>query len=302
MNFAFSFLFAALVVSMAVGKPASEVSLLSLTGSDITLYYVNSSGIDSLSTFYKSDVESFPTDWVAKFINPVDNPSRDTDYYIDSLLVLMDNRSSWYLTPYLSRHINAWNAQIRIPLEWRINEMKELNTMESTDGTIIASFYLILTGAGTTVIQSQFSDYQDNNPENLEIDLSKPLSLMYSNGKLTVTFMENRNSWNLEPNPGRRFNEWNVQIRIPNKWRIDTSMGQSYMLSNTTIMASCYLLPTRAGTTVIESHHGNYQSRILVNLEVDLTMPISLIYSDNKLVVTFSTRLIEQNAIRAFTV
>ncbi|CAD6244885.1 GSCOCG00013518001-RA-CDS [Cotesia congregata] len=194
MNFALSSLFAVLVVSMAVGKPAHQNSFSSIASPKFTMFYLYNafSGVENKAIFYNSSFAYFPTEWAAKFINPVTKPNE-------------------YIVDYFLRQ------------------------------------------------------------------------------------MENRNSWNLEPNPGRRFNEWNVQIRIPNKWRIDTSMGQSYMLSNTTIMASCYLLPTRAGTTVIESHHGNYQSRILVNLEVDLTMPISLIYSDNKLVVTFSTRLIEQS-------
>ncbi|CAG5109978.1 Protein of unknown function [Cotesia congregata] len=73
-------------------------------------------------------------------------------------------------------------------------------------------------------------------------------------------------------------------------------MEQTYSDSTGVIMAITYnLTPTRAGTAVIESHFGNYHYRNPVNLEIDPTKPISLMYSNDKLVVTFSTRLIKQS-------
>ncbi|KAH0555046.1 hypothetical protein KQX54_014908 [Cotesia glomerata] len=73
---------------------------------------------------------------------------------------------------------------------------------------------------------------------------------------LLLTAMDNRSSWTLKPNPNRKFDTWNVQIRIPKKWRSSHSMGENYMDSNGAITATYILSPSSAGTEVIQSHFG----------------------------------------------
>ncbi|KAH0555041.1 hypothetical protein KQX54_014887 [Cotesia glomerata] len=184
MNVALSFLFAAFVGGMAVEKSVSHVLFSSIEAPNILMLYINSSGVQTHTIYYLKHSESFPTEWIAEFIHPVDRPF---DNVSDYLLAQMDNRNSWTLKPSPNQTFDAWNVQIRIPKEWRSNHSLEENYMDS-DGAITAAYNLSPSSAGTEVIQSHFGNYQKISPVDLELDPTMPILLMYEKGQLIVSF------------------------------------------------------------------------------------------------------------------
>nr|UEP64332.1 teratocyte protein VI [Cotesia flavipes] len=107
---------------------------------------------------------------------------------------------------------------------------------------------------------------------------------------ILLAHMDEGINWSLTPNLSRPFNAWNVQMKIPREWKINHSMGQNFIDINGSLMATVYLMPPNAGTKIIQSHFGNYLDIQPVALEVDLTTIVSIIYNNNKLLVSFSTR------------
>lgn len=174
------------MVGLTAGNPAPQVTYSYIQGTNVRLTYIDANGVQTQRISYSGHSESFPTEWTAEFINPVARPY-SYDYVLENLLAQMDDRNSWSLKPNPSRSFNAWNVQIKIPKEWRINYSMGRNSMES-NGAIMATVYLIQTNAGTQVIQSRFGNYQNDSPVALEVDPTAPVSVMFNNNKLSVSF------------------------------------------------------------------------------------------------------------------
>ncbi|XP_074114951.1 uncharacterized protein LOC141537710 [Cotesia typhae] len=189
MNFALSFLFLALVVGLATGHPAPQDTYSSIIRSNVRLIYIDANGVQIQKISYIGHSESFPTEWTAEFINPVARPNSSNDA-LDILLAHMDE-GNWRLKPNPSRPFNAWNVQIKIPKEWKINHSIGKNSMD-VNGTLMATVYLMPTNAGTKIVQSHFGNYLDNQPVVLEVDLTMVVSILYNNNKLIVSFSTRR--------------------------------------------------------------------------------------------------------------
>nr|UEP64327.1 teratocyte protein V [Cotesia flavipes] len=189
MNSALSFLFLALVVGLATGKQAPQDIYSSILRSNVRLTYIEADGNRIQKISYSGHSESYPTEWTAEFINPVDRPTSSNNTY-DILLAHMDG-DNWTLKPNPSRPFNAWNVQIKIPKEWKINHLMGKNSME-VNGSLMAAVYLMPTNAGTRIFQSHFGNYLDKQPVVLEIDLSMVISILYNNNKLVVSFSTRR--------------------------------------------------------------------------------------------------------------
>ncbi|KAH0555040.1 hypothetical protein KQX54_014882 [Cotesia glomerata] len=143
-------------------------------------------------------------------------------------------------------------------------------------------FRLLYTNSNGVVTQKIFvKEHYESLPTLWRAVFINPVARPFDNvSDYLLAQMDNRNSWTLKPNPSLRFNAWNVEIRIPKEWRISHSIGGHYMDSNGAITAAYNLSPSSVGTEVIQSQFGNYQNSIPEYMEVDLRLPIFLLYAE----------------------
>ncbi|KAH0555070.1 hypothetical protein KQX54_015075 [Cotesia glomerata] len=177
-----------IVLRLVTGLPFTQINYSYQQGPNIVTTSWNfECTIVFQSINSNKNTESFPTQWIAEFINPV---KRKYFYVFDNYFALMNDRQLWDLNPFYSdptQTVNAWNVQIKVPKMWTIDHSHGHFT--ETDGAIFSVFYLSSLSSETEIIKSRGDEYQSNiTTDALEVDPTIPVSMTYVNKKLVVVF------------------------------------------------------------------------------------------------------------------